>query len=583
MPPRPEHAPQSHISRSSVSGLVFAFASCLACVYVAGRLWQTSRELHYVQRELDLASSRRMGAGGFPYMDSSFSGDSPGQEKILYYNIRQGAAPAKDLKGPKLADAPPDSAAHDDRLLGQIDGVESGQISGWACLRGSRNAAPLQVMVYVDGFLVGEVAAKGDTPHHIIHRLCDLDMNLENEMEQPTPQQGVGFALKLPELRSGRHEIRAFVKAVDGSGKQELNQSPLPFIESLMEPGMDVALQRKDAIIRVRNAQISALWDELHTRQPWKNALAGELPIAFADSGKQTNQTKRLAVMGINTGLGARVRRDNLRRTWVPTGAAMKKLEEEKGIVIRFVVGYSEQKDDPDEAKLLDEMKAYGDIWRIDMVDTYADLALKTLKMFSILPARVDADFYFKVDDDVAMNVGAMAEYLQSKRTQGNLYLGCMKSGQVLTDRRYKWFEPEYWRFGEASSTEGSINYPRHASGQIYGLSAPVAKYIGRNAPILHRFANEDVTLGAWLLGLEVEHLDERRLCCDSPERCQAQTSEANTCLSYYEHQCAGICSSEQRLEPIWQACLKDPLNRMGQQFAAAVVTVAADQQIVRR
>lgn len=68
-------------------------------------------------------------------------------------------------------------------------------------------------------------------------------------------------------------------------------------------------------------------------------------------------------------------------------------------------------------------MKAYGDIWRIDMVDTYADLALKTLKMFSILPARVDADFYFKVDDDVAMNVGAMAEYLQSKRTQGNLYL----------------------------------------------------------------------------------------------------------------------------------------------------------------
>ena len=85
----------------------------------------------------------------------------------------------------------------------------------------------------------------------------------------------------------------------------------------------------------------------------------------------------------------------------------------------------SEQKDDPDEAKLLDEMKAYGDIWRIDMVDTYADLALKTLKMFSILPARVDADFYFKVDDDVAMNVGAMAEYLQSKRTQGNLYLVC--------------------------------------------------------------------------------------------------------------------------------------------------------------
>ena len=75
-------------------------------------------------------------------------------------------------------------------------------------------------------------------------------------------------------------------------------------------------------------------------------------------------------------------------------------------------------------------MKAYGDIWRIDMVDTYADLALKTLKMFSILPARVDADFYFKVDDDVAMNVGAMAEYLTAKRSQGNLYLVRVLPGQ---------------------------------------------------------------------------------------------------------------------------------------------------------
>ena len=65
------------------------------------------------------------------------------------------------------------------------------------------------------------------------------------------------------------------------------------------------------------------------------------------------------------------------------------------------------------------------------------------------------------------------------------------------------------------------LNNP-HAA-QVYGLSGPVARYIGRNAPILHRFANEDVTLGAWLVGLEVTHVDERRLCCDSAERCMAQ------------------------------------------------------------
>ena len=39
-------------------------------------------------------------------------------------------------------------------------------------------------------------------------------------------------------------------------------------------------------------------------------------------------------------GLGARARRDNLRRTWVPTGKALQALEDDKGVVIRFLIGY---------------------------------------------------------------------------------------------------------------------------------------------------------------------------------------------------------------------------------------------------
>ena len=66
---------------------------------------------------------------------------------------------------------------------------------------------------------------------------------------------------------------------------------------------------------------------------------------------------------------------------------------------------------------------------------------------------------------------------------------------------------------------------------QVYGLSGPVARYIGRNGPILHRFANEDVTLGAWLVGLEVTHVDERRFCCDSAERCMAQVWPCIQCF----------------------------------------------------
>lgn len=31
---------------------------------------------------------------------------------------------------------------------------------------------------------------------------------------------------------------------------------------------------------------------------------------------------------------------------------------------------------------------------------------------------------------------------------------------------------------------------------------------------ILHRYANEDVSLGSWFIGLDVEHIDDRSLCC---------------------------------------------------------------------
>ena len=54
---------------------------------------------------------------------------------------------------------------------------------------------------------------------------------------------------------------------------------------------------------------------------------------------------------------------------------------------------------------------------------------------------------------------------------------GCMKSGQVLTERRWKWYEPEYWRFGDPAGTDGRINYMRHASGvKVVCLIAVVAK-----------------------------------------------------------------------------------------------------------
>lgn len=33
----------------------------------------------------------------------------------------------------------------------------------------------------------------------------------------------------------------------------------------------------------------------------------------------------------------------------------------------------------------------------------------------------------------------------------------------------------------------------------------------------MHKFANEDVSLGSWFIGLEVEHIDDHNMCCQTP------------------------------------------------------------------
>ena len=40
---------------------------------------------------------------------------------------------------------------------------------------------------------------------------------------------------------------------------------------------------------------------------------------------------------------------------------------------------------------------------------------------------------------------------------------------------------------------------------------------------MLHKYVNEDVSLGSWFLGLDVEHVDDRRLCCGTTGKKEIQ------------------------------------------------------------
>ncbi|CAN1326719.1 Probable beta-1,3-galactosyltransferase 2 [Linum perenne] len=286
-----------------------------------------------------------------------------------------------------------------------------------------------------------------------------------------------------------------------------------------------------------------------------KLAAAKTKQKALADGTVASGDSKRnyTMVIGINTSFSSRKRRDSVRSTWMPQGERRKKLEKEKGIVIRFVIGHSSTSGGILDKAIDAEDKMHGDFLRLDHVEGYLELSAKTKTYFSTAVALWDADFYVKVDDDVHVNLATLGSILSEHVKKPRVYIGCMKSGPVLAKKGVKYHEPEYWKFGAVGN-----KYFRHATGQLYAISKEVATYISVNQQLLHKFANEDVSMGSWILGLDVEHVDERRLCCGTPPDCEMRGRLGTTCAVSFDWKCSGICQSVERMAEVHKRCGED-------------------------
>lgn len=259
---------------------------------------------------------------------------------------------------------------------------------------------------------------------------------------------------------------------------------------------------------------------------------------------------KYLMVVGINTAFSSRKRRDSVRATWLPQGDKRKKLEEEKGIVMRFVIGHSATSGGILDRAIEAEDRKHGDFLRLNHVEGYLELSAKTKTYFATAVSLWDADFYVKVDDDVHVNIATLGETLVRHRSKQRIYIGCMKSGPVLSQKGVRYHEPEHWKFGESGN-----KYFRHATGQLYAISNDLATYISINQNVLHKYANEDVSIGAWFIGLDVEHIDDRRLCCGTPPDCEWKAQAGNICVASFDWSCSGICRSADRIKEVHRRC----------------------------
>lgn len=224
-----------------------------------------------------------------------------------------------------------------------------------------------------------------------------------------------------------------------------------------------------------------------------------------------TGKKKLLAVMGITTQFGRRRNRDAIRKAWMPTGAALKKLENEKGIVSRFVIGRSANRGDSLDREIDVENRQTNDFMILDDHIEAPEENPKKTKLFLAHAAETwEAEFYVKINDDVYVKIDGLAAVLSANLDKPRIYIGCMKSGEVFSEPGHKWYEPDWWKFGDGKS------YFRHASGEVFVISQDLAQFVSINRSILRTFTHDDISAGSWFIGLDVKHIDEAKLCCSS-------------------------------------------------------------------
>lgn len=257
-------------------------------------------------------------------------------------------------------------------------------------------------------------------------------------------------------------------------------------------------------------------------REQEKKLSALEMELAAAKKGgfiskystgndATAKKKKLLAVIGISTQFGRRRNRNAIRKAWMSTGAALKKLENEKGIVPRFVIGRSANRGDSLDRDIDVESRQTNDFIILDdHVEVPEEISKKTKLFFSHAAETWEAEFYVKVNDDVYVKIDGLAAILSANLDKPRIYIGCMKSGEVFSEPGNKWYEPDWWKFGDGKS------YFRHASGEMFAISQELAQFVSINRSILRTFAHDDISAGSWFIGLDVKHIDEAKLCCSS-------------------------------------------------------------------
>ncbi|XP_059149171.1 UDP-GalNAc:beta-1,3-N-acetylgalactosaminyltransferase 2-like [Physella acuta] len=154
-------------------------------------------------------------------------------------------------------------------------------------------------------------------------------------------------------------------------------------------------------------------------------------------------------------------------------------------------------------SKLLKEQSHHQDMILVDIVDTYRSLPDKILLCHEWFHNYYSIKDVLKTDDDCYVD---LEKILAAKKEVGSdqmMWWGNFRTNWVV-ERHGKWRELTY---------SGSV-YPRFACGSGYVVSHNIHSWLVSNKNSLQRFQGEDVSVGIWLSGLRIHHVQDDSWQC---------------------------------------------------------------------
>eukprot|EP00892_Ulva_mutabilis_P001197 jgi/Ulvmu1/11078/UM007_0260.1 len=358
-------------------------------------------------------------------------------------------------------------------------------------------------------------------------RLCQEDTKALTQPELPDP-----FAAQTVYVPVACNDSQAPFERTAAPDTKPLSMRDLE--EKLDQ--LHKSIKRKDEMLRVRNNQLVDAFATLENREALWNSSLHRIND-MADS-----EPELLVAIAVLTDYDQIGLRDQFRKSWYADGSPAK-LEQLLGVRVVFVVGSNPfaLSDGTglihDSPEVRAEAAQHDDLLRVQSQHKAGSEGRSEVmhEVWRVLPLLYNAHFYSKVQGNALPSPMGFAQVLMQYDSSSAVYAGCMKSGPVVTDWKSPWYEPSNFKFG--SSTSGDRNYMLHASANGYAISRPIALHLARFNDILAVYSNEDVMVGSWMLGLNVEHSYEGGFCCAHAERCKFSEDaikDAATALQAY-------------------------------------------------